>query len=106
MANPLIKMLVGQKQILNGVELLDDPLQLPHVPSTLPLSWDSDDETVVEVMNANADRTFVEIIGLRAGTATITVTGGVNTASIDFTISSATPYSTDAMKVQDIGLPH
>jgi len=106
MANVKIDLLKGAKALLNGVELLNDKSKFPHVPTTLPLKWDSSDHTIAEFLEANADKTQIQVKGLKVGVATITLTDGLlTTALLDINVIAAPVVVPLAAKIQVLELP-
>ena len=105
MPNPAINLVVGAVAQLNGAEMLTNAF-FPVPPSTVPLVWTLTDHTVAEFLNANADRTFVQVKGLSVGTITVTVTDGVlTTATLDINVIAPTVVTPVAAELRVIPLP-
>lgn len=106
MANVKIDLLKGAKVLLNGVELLTDKPRFPHVPSTIPLKWDSSDHTIAEFLEANADKTQIQVKGLKVGLATITLTdGALPTTLLDINVIAPPAVVPLTPKIQVLPLP-
>lgn len=106
MANPIINMFPRQRDLLNAYLLLGiQPGRWPQVPG-LPLRWNSTDHTVVEFLEADADRTQIQILAVKPGDVTITVTDLVNslTAELDVHVETPEACTPDELKIQVLPL--
>jgi hypothetical protein len=106
MATPKINMFTRQKDLLNAYLLLGiQPGRWPQIPG-LPLQWDSSDHSIVEFLEADADRTQIQILAVQPGDVTITVTDVLNslTAQLDVTVIAPEPCTPDELKIQVLPL--
>lgn len=106
MANLKIDVLVGAKLQLNGVEMLSNGQKFPVPPSTVPLNWTLSDHTIAEFLEANADKTFIQVKGLKVGVATVTLTDGILiTSLLDINVIAPAVLTPLAARIQTLPLP-
>lgn len=87
MPNLIVNLYVGDIIPLNGVELLNDSYRFPHPPSN-PLVWTLSDHTIGEFRDVSAPpgRTYINVLALKVGVVTVTVTDGLFTYSLDINV--------------------
>lgn len=106
MPNLKVDLSIGSKIQLNGVEMLNDVLQFPRPPSTVPLQWTLSDNTIAEFLEANADRTQIQVKGLKVGLTTVTLTDGLLPVSVlDINVIAVPVVTPVAARIQILPLP-
>jgi hypothetical protein len=101
MANAPVKIQSNQKVPMSVAKILTDDTRVP--PSVVPL-WVSSDPTVLNFDQVDDDGSRIFAVGLKPGTATLTVTVGILTKLFNFTVVAPPAPTAIALDVV-VGLP-